>query len=297
MNILITGGTGFIGSRFVRKMVNEGHHMYVLTRNINKYPTINNVTYMNYHITIADLPKIDAIVNLAGESIFGYWSKKKMARIMSSRIETTEKLITLMAQMKEKPHTFMTGSAVGYYGISTSTIFTEDTTVPGDDFLATVTKEWEKTARAAEEFGIRTVYTRFGLVLDKKEGSLPLMALPFKCFVGGKIGSGEQWISWIHIEDCVELLYFALTEQTITGPINVTAPHPQRNIDFSKTLATVTHRPALIRAPKLMFKLAFGDMHQLITKGQYVLPQKALENHFPFKYPHLEGALRHLFTP
>lgn len=296
MNVLMTGGTGFIGSRFVHKLVSEGHHVYVLTRNFQQYTDTEYVTYISYNYKMNRLPFIHAIVNLAGEPIFGYWTQKKQQRILQSRIKTTEKLIHMMMQMETKPAVFVSGSAIGFYGMSHHKIFTENTTTPGDDFLAKVTEAWENTAQTAEDLGIRTVYTRFGLVLDDIAGSLPLMALPFRLFVGGKIGDGNQWMSWIHIDDCIELLYFVLTESDIAGPVNMTAPYPQRNKEFANTLATMKGKPSLVTTPALLFKLAFGDMHQLITKGQYVLPDKALQHHFLFQYPHLEDALENIFS-
>lgn len=295
MNILITGGTGFIGSRLVNKLVNERNQVYVLTRNINNYTDTEYITYISYNYPIQRLPFIHAVVNLAGESLFGYWTEDKKARIISSRIETTEKLMSIIMQMGEKPDVFINGSAIGYYGISDEVIFSEATTVPGDDFLATVAKKWEQTAQTAEDLGIRTVYTRFGVVLNDNEGALPMMALPIKYYVGGKIGTGEQWLSWIHIDDCVELLYFALTNKSIQGPLNMTAPYPQRNLEFTKTLADVQHKPAFIPVPATMIKLVLGDMSQLITDGQYVLPTKAKNNNFTFKYPHLEDALEAIY--
>lgn len=296
MNVLITGGTGFIGSRLVNKLVNEGNQVYVLTRNINNYTDTEYVTYISFNYPMRRLPFIHAVVNLAGESLFGYWTEEKKKRIISSRVETTEKLMSIMMQMDTKPDVLISGSAIGYYGNSDKMIFTENTTVPGDDFLANVTKKWEQTAQTAEDLGIRTVYTRFGVVLDDNEGALPMMALPVKYYVGGRIGTGEQWLSWIHIDDCVNLLYFALTNKSIQGPLNMTAPYPKRNLEFTKELAGVHHKPAFVPAPATMIKLVLGDMSQLIIDGQYVLPVKAQKNDFTFKYPHLEDALEAIYS-
>lgn len=296
MNILMTGGTGFIGSRFVNKLVNEGHHVYVITRYPRTHKDTESVSYISFDYPIRRLPTIHAVVNLAGESLFGYWSEKKKEMIYTSRIEATERLVNMMLQMEKKPQVFLSGSAIGYYGTQSNKIFTEHTTQPSDDFLASVVSTWENTAHHAEDLGTRTVYTRFGVVLDRNEGALPLMAMPIKLFVGGKIGDGKQWISWIHINDCINLLYYALVEPSIKGPINVTAPNPQRNIEFIKTLARVLGRPALISTPAPILQIALGDMHQLITKGQYVLPQKAIDQQFTFQYPYLEDALQHIFN-
>ena len=206
MNVLIAGGTGFIGSRLVQKLVEEDCHVYVLTRYPKQYQNSEHVTYISYQFPLKRLPTIHAVVNLAGESLFGYWTSEKKKKILASRISITETLTQMMMQMETKPRVFVSASAVGFYGMDETKIFTENTTKPGDDFLASVTVQWEKTAQIAEDLGIRTVYTRFGIVLDRKNGALPLMSLPIKLFLGGKIGTGSQWISWIHIDDCINLI-------------------------------------------------------------------------------------------
>lgn len=296
LNILMTGGTGFIGSRFVNKLVNEGHHVYVITRYPRTHKDTESVSYISFQYPVRRLPTIHAVVNLAGESLFGYWSVKKKEMIYTSRVEATEQLINMMLQMEEKPNVFLSGSAIGFYGTDQNKIFTEKTTHPSDDFLASVVSTWEKTAQSAEDLGIRTVYTRFGVVLDQNEGALPLMALPVNFFVGGKIGDGKQWISWVHVKDCVNLLYYILIEPSIKGPINITAPYPERNNEFTNTLARVLRRPTLMKTPAPILHIALGDMSQLITKGQYVLPQKAIEQQFTFQYPHLNDALQHIYN-
>lgn len=295
MNVLMTGGTGFIGSKLVEKLTAEGHHVYILTRSPEKHKDSSYVSYISFNYPMKRLPFIHAIVNLAGESIFGYWSNEKKERILSSRIETTEKLIDLLLQMKTKPNVFLSGSAIGFYGTSDSLIYTESMLDGGDDFLALVYKQWETAALTAKDLGVRTVLSRFGVVLHEREGALPMMAMPVSLFVGGPIGSGKQWISWIHWEDCVNLLYMALVNQHIEGPLNMTAPHPRTNKDFMQTLAKVKRRPAFIPTPPIFLKMAFADMHQLITEGQFVLPKKAESHNFQFKYPHLEEALHDLY--
>lgn len=295
MNILMTGGTGFIGSHLIEQLVLEKHHVYVLTRFPKKHPDSDYVSYISYKYPIKKLPFIHAVINLAGESLFGYWSNEKKNQILNSRVKSTEKLIKVLTQMEEKPKVFLSGSAIGYYGMSDEEIFTESTTKPGDDFLAKVCSVWEKTASTAKDLGIRTVYARFGIVLDHKEGALPQIALPVKLGVGGKIGDGKQWMSWVHIDDCVNLLLFALYEQTIHGPLNITAPYPRQNGDFTKVLAKIMKRPAFMRAPTTFFKVALGEMHQLVTDGQFVYPRKAIDNGYVFQYPQLEYALQDLY--
>lgn len=293
LNILISGGTGFVGKNLTKSLIEKGHHVFILTRAPENNKDTNQMTHINYNHPINKLPTIYAVINLAGESLFGYWTNKKKQAILSSRIETTKKMIKMTKQMKVKPIVFINGSAIGFYGTSTDLIFTEKTTEYGGDFLADVVQKWESTAQAVENLGIRTIYARFGVILGQK-GALPLMELPVKLFAGGKIGHGEQWISWIHIEDVVNLLTFCLTNDEIEGPINVTSPHPTQNKDFIKTLAKVSKRPYWLPAPTILMRIALGEMSHLITKGQFVLPEKAKAHHFHFSYPNLHEALENI---
>jgi uncharacterized protein len=293
MNILITGGTGFIGNALTTYFHKQNDHVYILTRSPHKHANLEKTTFIGYDHPPIELPAMQVVINLAGESLFGYWTKAKKERIINSRITTTKKLITFIKKLPKLPDVFISGSAVGYYGTSEDLMFTEKTTKPGDDFLAKVTVQWENTAKEAETLGIRTVFTRFGIVLGNG-GALPLMCLPVKLFVGGKIGNGEQWISWIHIEDAVRLIAFCITNERITGPVNITAPHPKQNKAFIRTLANVLHRPSWLPVPSLFIFSALGEMAQLITKGQYVIPQKALDYQFSFSFPYLEEALRQI---
>lgn len=291
LNILITGGTGYVGKKLTKSLHEKGYHTYILTRSPEKQTDISNTTYLGYEHPIEALPVIHGVINLAGESLFGYWSKRKKEAILTSRIETTQKLIDMVEQFRKKPDVFISGSAVGYYGVSEDLIYTEETTKPGDDFLAKVAMEWENIAKQAEGMDIRTVYTRFGVILGKK-GALPYMQLPVKLFVGGKIGDGEQWVSWVHIEDVVELILFCLSNNHVAGPINVTAPHPKRNKDFTKKIAKVLKRPYWFPVPYPLIRITIGEMSQLVAKGQYVLPKKAQDMNFQFTFPYLDEALR-----
>jgi len=294
MHILITGGTGFIGKYLIEALVEKGYHIWVLTRSPEKYNNTQMVTYLSYHICVQDLPSIDAVINLAGESLFGYWTKRKKKRILSSRLQATHKVISLIKQMETKPNVFLTASAVGFYGTASDIVFTEKTTKHGDDFLAHVTVKWEEVASEAEKLGVRTVYTRFGIVLGK-QGALPLMSLPIKGFVGGKIGSGHQYMSWVHIDDVVLLLIFCLFNKSINGPINITAPQPKRNRDFLQILASVLKRPYYLPVPSFLIRGVTGEMSTLILDGQYVIPKKAIDFGYEFKYDHLEKALKAIY--
>ncbi|QKY68259.1 TIGR01777 family oxidoreductase [Lentibacillus sp. CBA3610] len=291
MNIMITGGTGFVGRHLTKALTEEDHHVYILTRSPEKHTNTEKKTFISYNHSVEGMPAIQAVINLAGESLFGYWTEKKKESIRTSRINTTRQVVQMMDQMETKPDVFISGSAVGFYGTSEDLIFTENTTQSGDDFLAEIVMEWEQTAKQAEELGIRTVFMRFGIILGK-EGALPLMKLPVKMFAGGRIGNGEQWISWIHVEDVVGLIQFCLFNQHINGPVNVTAPHPKRNKDFTHVLAKVLRRPDWIPAPSLPIRTVLGQMSLLILEGQYAFPQKAKENDFSFVYPYLQEALQ-----
>jgi hypothetical protein len=293
MNVLITGGTGFAGKHLIHLLHKKNHHTYVLTRSPGTRTNSAQITYIGYDYPVEKLPKIHAVVNLAGESIFGYWTKKKKEAILTSRIQITRKLIEMVQRMNEMPEVLVNGSAVGFYGISEDVIFTEKTTQSGNDFLAKVAVEWENTARQMEKFGIRTVYARFGVMLGNG-GALPLIRLPVKSFAGGKIGNGQQWMSWVHVEDAVRLLLFCIENDNMKGPVNVTAPNPKRNMDFMKTMADVLHRPYWFTTPSLFIRLATGEMSQLITEGQYVFPQKALDYGFTFQYPTVKAALENI---
>ncbi|WP_099157594.1 TIGR01777 family oxidoreductase [Virgibacillus ndiopensis] len=293
MNVLITGGTGFVGKHLTNELTKQNHHVYILTRSPDKHTNTNSTTFISYKYDMNTLPVIHKVINLAGDSLFGYWSKKKKATILSSRIETTQTVIDFMKQMDPKPTTFISGSAVGYYGTSKDLIFTEDTIKPGDDFLARVVVKWEKTANQATNMGIRTIFTRFGVILGE-DGALPYMSLPVKMFAGGKIGNGEQWISWVHIEDVVQMILFCLFNENMVGPVNITSPNPSRNKEFTKTLAKVLKRPYWLPAPSPIIRTTIGEMSHLITKGQYVLPRKAESNNYQFAYPYLEESLRQI---
>ncbi|GIO24896.1 TIGR01777 family oxidoreductase [Oceanobacillus sp. J11TS1] len=297
MNILISGGTGFLGSKLAAHLLSLNHKLYILTRNPETQANTSHMTFVDYDTTAAELPRIDAVINLAGESLLGYWTKKKKEAILTSRLRVTKYLVQLMKDMKTKPDVFISGSAVGYYGMSEDFIFTEATTQPGNDFLASVARQWEIEASEAEKLGIRTIYARFGVLLGRDGGAFPLMSLPIKCYAGGNIGEGEQWLSWIHVNDAVKLITFCLENHILKGPINVTAPNPKRNKDFMKKAAQVYERPNWFHIPALLFYLALGEMAQLLTKGQYAYPQKALDYGFTYDLGYLDQAIENIKNP
>ncbi|WP_079479373.1 TIGR01777 family oxidoreductase [Halobacillus salinus] len=295
MNIVVTGGTGFVGRQLTDHLVKQGHHVYILTRSPEKHSDTESITYVGWlhesYNPVEHLPYIHAIVNLAGESLnSGRWTEEKKQAILNSRVQATEGVIDLIDKMQDKPNVLVNASAVGFYGRSKTKTFTEETTEAGRDFLASVVEEWEERAEAAKEYDVRTVFVRFGIILGE-EGALPKMIIPYKMMIGGNLGSGEQWMSWIHVDDVVGLIDFSIHHEDVNGPLNGTAPNPKRNKDFGRILSTVLNRPHWIPAPSFALKLALGEMSTLLLDGQSVIPKKAIEHGYNFRYPELRPAL------
>mgnify|MGYP001473390830 CR=1 FL=1 len=299
MNIVIAGGTGFVGQKLAATLASQRHKVYILTRSPDAHNDTDEVKHIEWLTEGSEpwkhLPHIDACINLAGDSLFGYWTATKKKRIRISRITATNHMLELIKKMEQKPNVFINASAIGYYGTSDYATYTEDDELPGYDFLAQVTSHWEQTARQAEVLGIRTVLTRFGVILGK-DGALPMMALPFKWMVGGKVGSGKQWLSWIHIDDVIGLLIFSIHNQQINGALNVVSPQPVRNQLFSQKLAKVLHRPYWLPAPTFALRAFLGEMSILVVEGQHVLPTKAITNKYTFQFPTLDEALTNLYS-
>lgn len=292
--ILITGGTGFVGSALTKHLTSLGDEVYILTRK-ERQSQAQGVHYIQWMSSKEPkLPQIDAVVNLAGESINGRWTDEKKKAILSSRLKVTEELLNLVGKMPQKPAVWVNASAIGYYGTSETQVFTEQTVEHGSDFLAEVVKAWETKAKGAESLGIRTVLTRFGLILGRDGGVLPQLSLPYRFFAGGTVGSGDQWVSWVHKDDVAELIRDVIENEQYTGPVNVTSPHPVTMREFGQATGDVMHRPHWLPAPTFAFKLLFGEMSMLILKGQQVIPEKAQKLGFHFTYPHLKGALHDL---
>jgi uncharacterized protein len=295
MKIAIAGGSGFIGRVLQEKLIKEGHEIFVLTRDPGKIKTANRIKAVGWlkenSSPEEELQGIGAIVNLAGESINGRWTKEKKQGIVSSRIKVTREIIRIMDKMEHKPEVLINASAVGYYGMSETASFTEETTRHAEDFLAKVAREWEAEAARAEKMGVRTVYTRFGVVLGN-QGALPLMVLPYRWGVGGTIGSGRQWLSWIHVKDVAGIIHHAIQNKRLQGPLNATAPHPVRMKEFGKTIASVLHRPHWLPVPGFALKMGLGEMSDMLLGGQKVIPKKAVETGYSFEFPELKPALR-----
>lgn len=298
MKIAITGGTGFVGRALTKELSKKGHEILILTRNakLNSEKT----TYVSW-LNEGDVPEkqledVDIFINLAGESInSGRWTESRKKTIVDSRIIATKEVLRIMKSLNKTPSLLINASAIGIYGTSLSDTYTEVSTKKGQDFLAQTVQQWEKEALKAKEIGIRTVCCRFGIILDKDEGALPRIALPYQFYAGGTVGSGEQWVSWIHLKDVVNGIMFALEQKELEGPVNFTAPNPVKMRDFGKTLGKALHRPHWMPAPGFALKALLGEMSLLVLEGQRVLPATLTTQGYPFYFEHLSQALEDIY--
>jgi uncharacterized protein (TIGR01777 family) len=300
VRIFMTGGTGFVGTYLSRALAQEGHTITILTRRAQPpAPAPAGISFITGDPTqagpwMAALPEHDWIINLAGASIFTRWSAAHKKEILESRMRTTRNLVAALAA-GDRHQLFCSTSAVGYYGPRGEEVLTEDSP-PDAGFLGEVAKKWEADALKAQEFGLRVVVTRFGIVLGRDGGALGQMVPMFKKFLGGAIGSGVQWFSWIHQEDQARAFRFIQAHPEINGPVNLTAPHPVRNLDLTKALGRVLHRPTLIAAPEFVLRLVLGEFADTLLTGQQVLPQRLLDAGFKFKFPTVAAALENLLS-
>jgi uncharacterized protein (TIGR01777 family) len=303
MKIVISGATGFLGRPLAAALALDGHTLVVLSRGTSASPppgTERLVTWAPDGTVGAWAAEIDgagAVINLAGEPIAGgRWTAARKRRIHDSRVLATRGLVEAIRQAHTPPATFISGSGVGYYGPLQDQIATEDTPA-GHDFLAEVCVAWEAEASRAQSARTRVVCVRTGLVLERDGGALPQMLPPFRFGAGGPVGSGRQYWPWIHRQDWIDLVRFALATPAIAGPLNATAPAPVRNADFARALGRAMHRPAFMPAPGFALKLLLGEMAEgLLLSGQRAVPEKAKRFGYTFAFPDLGGALTALFT-
>ena len=300
MRIAIAGGTGFVGNALVKKLLEKKHEIFILTRNISDKQHSKNLNYVQW-LNDDDSPEdvlesIDVFINLAGESInSGRWTEDRKKRILNSRITATKEVRRIISRLEEKPYTLINASAVGYYGTSQVETFTESSRKSGTDFLAETVRRWEEEAAKAEEFEVRTVFCRFGIILEKNDGALPRMALPYKLFAGGTVGTGSQWVSWIHLDDAVSGILFCIEQEQLQGPVNFTSPYPVTMKEFGQILGEVLNRPHWMPAPGFALKIALGEMSTLVLEGQKVLPEKLQSFGYEFLYPELKAALSDIY--
>jgi|SRR5699024_8405558 len=294
MNIVISGGTGFIGGHLRRKLLQEGHYLTVITRFPEDYANVaaENQQFISWDAELADkMEQADAVINLAGTSIFGSrWTQSVKDRLYSSRIESTRKMVEAIKKAENPPEVFLSGSAAGYYGNRGEEQLTE-TNSSGDDFLVQLCIDWEEEAQKVSEAGVRLVTSRTGIVLEQGGGALDQMLLPFKLFVGGPVGSGQQYFPWIHMRDLCRAFCFAMNNQDFSGPFNVSAPHPVTMRTFAEALGDRLGRPSFFRVPEWLLQLGLGDAAAPITNSLRMQPEKLVESGFEFKYPYLSDAL------
>lgn len=299
MRIVIAGGTGFIGQKLTDALIEAGHEVLILTRK-EKAPA-GKISYVKWLEESASpesqIGNADVFINLAGVSINnGRWNAAHQKQIYDSRMEATDELLRIISVLPKKPSAFINASAIGIYPSSFSAVYTETSLETAKDFLGKTVHDWEERAKQAESYSNRMAFMRFGVVLGNEGGAFPLMSLPYKFFAGGTVGSGKQWVSWVHITDVVRSILFVIEKENIHGPVNVTSPSPVRMKDFGKTIGAVLHRPHWLPVPSLMMELALGQKSTLVLEGQHVIPEVLTEEGFQFMFPSLRLALEDLLT-
>jgi uncharacterized protein (TIGR01777 family) len=302
MNILITGGTGFVGSHLTAQLTSQGHQVTLLTRAIKPGRSLPpGATFLEGNPKETgpwqkEVPGHEVFINLAGASIFSRWTEASKNEMRDSRILTTRNLVSALADRKGQETVLLSTSAVGYYGFHEDEAVTEKTP-PGSDFLAIMARDWEAEARKAEDLGVRVIRCRFGIVLGEKGGALEQMIPLFRKGLGSPLGTGKQWFPWIHQQDLTRIFLFLLEQKEAAGPINCTAPNPVRNKELTRILAEVLGKPAFLPAvPGFMLKIILGEFGNVLLKGQKVLPQKLLGLGFRFEFPTLREALQNLIA-
>jgi uncharacterized protein (TIGR01777 family) len=301
MKILISGGTGLIGKALVKKLIKTGDQVIVLTRSKEGLEDSDSVNYIEWDARSSEplipyLQDINTVINLAGDNIGnGYWTKEKKERIINSRVQAGNALSKAIINSNNKPDVFIQSSGVGYYGESLNETF-DELSPNGNGFQAEVAYKWENSSAELDSAGVRRVIIRMGIVLDAKSGALPLMVLPFKMFVGGPLGSGCQYVSWIHLQDNIRAIDFVMRNDKIIDAVNLTAPTSYTNKEFGKIIGKVLSRPYWFPVPSFGLKLVLGEKSELVLEGQKVKPGKLLEHGFKYKYPDLESALRSIYN-
>lgn len=298
MIVLITGAQGFVGSRLSGTLLEQGHRVIAVGRSAQSSRSHGRYTYISADTTrpgewLAALKDVDAVVNLAGESIFKRWTAKAKQRIYNSRIQTTRHLVENLPSPNSV--TFLSASGVGFYGNRGSDELTEAEPA-GDDFLAALSVDWENEALRATEMGTRVICMRFGIILGAEGGALATMMSTFRRFAGGRLGSGRQWFPWLHIDDLVNAILFVLAREDISGPVNFCSPNPVTNNELTRALAAALNRPALLPAPGFMLRMVMGEFADVLLGSQRALPDRLSRSGFEFGYPHLKKALGNLLA-
>jgi len=294
MKILISGASGLVGTSVADALRKDGHAVGKFVRtggtardgDARWDPASGTVD-------LAAMEGADAVICLSGASVGeGRWTPERKKVLRSSRVDLTRVLVDSLGRLKQKPRVFIAASAIGYYGNRGDEILTESSTA-GNNFIAQLARDWEAESMRAEGAGIRTVILRFAVILSAKGGALGRMVLPFKLGAGGRLGSGKQWMSWVALEDVVEIVRAVIADERMRGPVNVAAPGPVQNAEFTRVLAKVLHRPAILPAPALALRIALGEMADgLLLSSQRVIPEKLRAAGYRFRFENLEGALR-----
>ncbi len=298
MKIAICGGTGFIGQSLIKHWITQGHHIIIITRKLAKHTTtitheqLEYLTWDQLDRHPESLENLDALVNLAGASLSQRWTNQAKQRIKDSRLTTVSSISKLISHLKNKPAVVIQASAVAIYGTSLEETFEETSQTRVMDFPSEVVQRWEDAANSIQD--VRLVKLRISVVLGSHGGAYPMMRLPFKLGVGGKIGSGQQWMSWIHISDMVRLIEFCILNPNIEGPVNAATPQPVTNDQFGRAVAAVHQRPYWFPLPSFLLRGIVGELSLILLKGQRVLPSKALEHGFQFNFPEIKEALQDL---
>jgi len=299
MKVAITGGSGFVGQALTKLLLERGHDVFILTRSEK---ASSEDVQMVYWLGDGAEPEhyvdgMDAWINLAGTSINdGRWTEVQKQKIYDSRMKATDEVLRILGKVTKKPSVLVNSSAIGIYPPSEHATYNEQSPARGSDFLAKTVEDWEKKASSVEQFGTRVVVGRFGIVLGKENGALPLMALPYRLGVGGQVGSGKQWVSWVHETDVARAILYAIEHEDFKGPFNLTSPNPIQMNEFGEILGAVLHRPHWVPVPSFALKFALGDKSQLVLEGQRVMPEKLLTHGFKFTFPYLKEALTNIYA-
>lgn len=307
MRVVITGGTGLIGRALAESLLEEGHQAVLVARRAGRarnLPAGARVVQWDGASAAGwgvEVDGADAVVNLAGASLAGdgllgipfqRWTRERKEIILSSRVRAGQAVVEAIAAAAQRPKVLIQSSAVGYYGTGEDAV--DEQALPGTDFLARVCQAWEGSTQAVESMGVRRVVVRTALVLSHRGGLFPIMVLPFRLFIGGRLGSGRAWFPWIHIRDQVRAIRYLMENPRASGAFNLVAPEAVRSADFTRTLARVLHRPAVLPIPAFLLRLGLGEKSTLVLEGQRPTPRRLTELGFTFEYRELERALRHL---
>ncbi len=296
MKVLITGGTGLIGKALAVSLLAGGDHVWVLSRDPGKKRMAEQVVMAGWdgrspHGWDHLANEMDVIVNLAGTNIGAQrWTTKRKQQIHESRIKAGEAITSAIRGASRPPKVLIQASAVGYYGTANDLIL-DEVSPPGNDFLSNVCKDWEASTAPVEAFGVRRVVIRTGIVLDRQEGPLARILLPFRLFVGGPLGNGRQWLPWIHLADEIGAIRFVIEEESARGVFNLTSPQPVTNAEFGRAVARVLHRPYWLPVPSAALKILLGEMSLLVLDGQHALPRRLMDMGYHFRFDGVEAAL------